>query len=730
MIKTSAEESLEQAFFQLAYGKLQDSLKNLLPFLIGFEIVKKNDANTKALGVFGFRSQSGEILYVPAFFVNGKVKNLDLLYSKNNEQFYPLTEDFAELFLKDDLVDFGGVSQEPRNKVLQDIPQGDFRQMAVPPRTGKYSVASVIDYVKDSDNKTKQAFKGLIEKDAEFCEAVLRFYPLEKVAEALVEQPEEKKAEETDLKVVSVQDKDEVAKLTPKQKETLLTQGFIVIDNRPTDKKSKFGVVDYIKKFQNPTESGFYPYVTKVGTLNYGLILVRPKQLQQNFATDDAIVINLDAKEKGMAYLTDVSDVFVKDQIKVDDYAQVHKMMVNPAEAKPSYSNVYILLNEKMKASQPFRINANFKDADGIRRLSVEPYTCYCHSDWENRKGIKDRPGSAHDLPRGNFYDHPKKCNEFLLVMTKKTGDELSYGGKTVYVPAGYKLLEVNIDHHFHTAVSADDADNDARVKEEAAKREECETGKPGRLCDLNAFLRDKNVFPMTVNTNGSEYFVNIAGAKKRYDDPIKAKIAMTVSYGMDYKEASDLIDNLVPDKTVNGHIKLAYTGDMYPQPFEETPYTNEMGQPTYVGIGQENRLSGEESYTGNPAQLGLGVMPEIQGIDPNYVRQAIQLAQNGQKEIFDVQSMSTLAKYVGVNDKITEYLPSMIEAMDRLGRILFLMHWDTEKFIDMYGRGDLPELVELVTNVFKNIGDLIIFLKRKSPELSINMNTNDALDV
>jgi hypothetical protein len=47
-----------------------------------------------------------------------------------------------------------------------------------------------------------------------------------------------------------------------------------------------------------------------------------------------------------------------------------------------------------------------------------------------------------------------------------------------------------------------------------------------------------------------------------------------------------------------------------------------------------------------------------------------------------------------------------------------------------MYGRGDLPELVELVTSVFKNIGDLIIFLKRKSPELSINMTKADGLDL
>jgi hypothetical protein len=725
MIKFSADESLEQAFFQLAYSKLQDSLKNLLPFLIGFEIVKKNENNTKALGVFGFRSQSGQILYVPAFFINGKVKNLDLLYSKNNQQFYPLTEDFAELFLKDDLVDFGGVSNEPRNKIIQDIPQGDFRQMVVPPRTGKYSVASVIDYVHTGDNKTKQGFKDLLEKDAEFCEAVLRFYPLEKVAAALVEPPKKEKKVESLLKVVSVQDKQEVAKLSQKEKETLLTQGFVVVDNRPVDKKSKFGVVDFVKKFQNPAESGFYPYITKVGTINYGLILVRPKQLQQHFATDDAIIINLDAKEKGMSYLVDVKDVFAKDQIKVDDYSQVHKMMVNLAETRPSYSNVYVLINEKLQSTQPFRINANFKDADGIRRLSVEPYICHCSGSelQSSDGGRKDRPGSAHNLPRGNFYDHPKKERELLLVMTKKSGDDLSYAGKTVYVPAGYKLLEIKLDaHHLYD-------DGGESAGDDAGRREEYHIGQPGRLSDLTSFLKDKNVFPMTVNTNGSEYFVNLAGAKKRYDDPVKTKLGMVLDYGMGYKEASELVDGLRPGNLLEGHIKLAYTGESYPVPYEEVPYTNELGQQTYVGQGQENQLFGQESYTGNPSQLGLGDMPEVTGIDPGYVRQAVQLAQHGQKEIFDVQAMATLAKYVGVNDKITEYLPSLVEGMDRLGRILFLMHWDTEKFVDMYGRGDLPELVELVTNVFKNIGDLIIFLKRKSPELSINMTSNDALD-
>ena len=241
--------------------------------------------------------------------------------------------------------------------------------------------------------------------------------------------------------------------------------------------------------------------------------------------------------------------------------------------------------------------------------------------------------------------------------------------------------------------------------------------------------LRDKNIFPMSVHTNGSEYFVDIDGAKKKYEDPLKAKIAMVLDLGLDEKSAGELLNSLVPGFSKKGHIKLAYTGDVYPQPFEEQPYANEFGQQTYVGVGQENTLPTMDSYTGNPTAKDLGTMPEIKGVDPKYVQQATQMAQNGQKEIFDTQMIGALAKYVSPGDKISEYLPSMIESMDRLGRILFLLHWDTDKFKEMYGRSDLPELLELITSVFKNTGELIIFLKRKSPELSINMNKADGLD-
>jgi hypothetical protein len=204
----------------------------------------------------------------------------------------------------------------------------------------------------------------------------------------------------------------------------------------------------------------------------------------------------------------------------------------------------------------------------------------------------------------------------------------------------------------------------------------------------------------------------------------------MVTSVGLDESAATELIDSLIPGVSKKGHVKLAFTGDMYPQPFEEQPYANEFGQNTYTGVGQENMLPPMDSYTGNPTRQDLGTMPEVNGIDPQYVQQAVQMAQNGQKEIFDTHMIGALAKYVSIGDKVSEYLPSIVEATDRLGRILFLLHWETDKFKEMYGRGDLPELVELVTSVFKNMGDLVIFLKRKSPELSINMTKTDGLDM
>ncbi len=58
---------------------------------LGFEIVSKNETNTRLLGVFAFRTGS-ELLYAPVFFLNGDIKGTDLLYRHRVKRFLPMDE--------------------------------------------------------------------------------------------------------------------------------------------------------------------------------------------------------------------------------------------------------------------------------------------------------------------------------------------------------------------------------------------------------------------------------------------------------------------------------------------------------------------------------------------------------------------------------------------------------------------------------------------------------------
>ena len=123
----SPSDEMEQAFFQLAFERLQEKLYNLLPYMVGFEIADRSQDGSKLLGVFGFKSNNGQMIFVPAFFINGDVKGVDLMYSKNNEQFYPLNEDFAELFLKDDSTGIGDVTKKTRQEINRNMPMTDLQ---------------------------------------------------------------------------------------------------------------------------------------------------------------------------------------------------------------------------------------------------------------------------------------------------------------------------------------------------------------------------------------------------------------------------------------------------------------------------------------------------------------------------------------------------------------------------------------------------------------------------
>jgi len=87
-------EGFEQAFSSLAYAYLKDKAPRLLDFIIGFQLVERNDDNTKAVGIFGFKVGE-QWLYAPVFFLNGDLKGHELLYLKKQDMFVPMKENWV-----------------------------------------------------------------------------------------------------------------------------------------------------------------------------------------------------------------------------------------------------------------------------------------------------------------------------------------------------------------------------------------------------------------------------------------------------------------------------------------------------------------------------------------------------------------------------------------------------------------------------------------------------------
>lgn len=711
-MKTAAsDQEYEKAFFQIAYDKLQEKLHNLIPYLVGFEIVQKEEKGDRAVGVFGFKSNNGQIIYVPAFYINGTVKGVDILYSKNHGQFFPLTEDYAEEFLKDDPTGIGDPSDLNINEVKQQVSPVNFGELVRPPRTGKVAYASVIDYVKEGDKKTKEAFVKLIEDHPKFAEAILTFYPIEKVAEAAVFPVTEEDAKEPVVDLVSR--KDNTDKLTAEQKRTVATKGHVVVDKRTKDQISEFGEFNYEQQFRHPDENGFYSYLTADGGLNEALILNKFQRLTSLAPiTVRSLVLPLNAGSNSTVYSKDNKAIFVRQKYIVKEYKELYKDFLDPSEAKTRGSKVYVLINKDLVASELFYVNANYTDAGGVRRLQVSRHSID-NAESINGTALKNWNRTFKNPPDHTLHTH------ITLVFTKKEGRTFTTSGDVTYVPAGFRLLEVSVPRV--------DRKEDEPYEKYEERRQRVETFRkklePGDLGVLRSTLNELDIFPFKVQRNGSDYYVSLKRTRRTFSNPLSVKIAMLKDYGLDEAQADHILNQLNTRTKVAGHIKLAYTGDYNPVLTDEVPFTNELGQLATTGQGQVHthpNTQGEPNFT-DPLHQGT---ESFEGIDAA-IDSANHLAQLGQKEIFDTQAIATLAKHTSATDKIKAYLPDMVSTIDKLGRMLFLIYLQPDKFEQQFGRSELPELLEMVDSVFKQLGELVMFLKRKSPNLSIEIDKN-----
>ena len=88
----------EQAFSNLAHAYLRDKAPSLLDYEVGFQLLERNQDNTKSVGVMAFKV-GPQWIYAPVFFLRGELKGHELLYLKDQDMFVPMKENWLNYIL-------------------------------------------------------------------------------------------------------------------------------------------------------------------------------------------------------------------------------------------------------------------------------------------------------------------------------------------------------------------------------------------------------------------------------------------------------------------------------------------------------------------------------------------------------------------------------------------------------------------------------------------------------
>jgi hypothetical protein len=108
------------------------------------------------------------------------------------------------------------------------------------------------------------------------------------------------------------------------------------------------------------------------------------------------------------------------------------------------------------------------------------------------------------------------------------------------------------------------------------------------------------------------------------------------------------------------------------------------------------------------------GMNQSASPLDSGSVEEILQAAETGEREVFDTSAIANLIDSSDIDALILRFSKDLNVALDRLGRLQFLMMIHKKKFLDRFGGDDTAELEDSINSVFKNLGELVLKLKER----------------
>lgn len=771
------ETNFERTFSDLAYTTIREKAPTLLNHLVGFQLIEKDENDTHAVGVFGFKL-GGDYLFAPVFFLNGELKGTELLYIKSRDSFVPLQENWINYLLNRRPRILGELEEKSQNEL--GIRQPHFRQFAIPPsiitsvktsslkeleldqvlprmldpvlRGGRFKVLDeaydVPSFLKNAGVKTARKLAAQFKEDPKFAEAVLKFYDIKDLLDPHMFEKRAKiskdaadyqdsasfsqckdcknfSAENNSCAVVEgdvapngtcryfavkgVENKIEpiqakpavflrddiraglVDFLTDGQKEAALKYGHVVVDPREEREQAKLFHAKLAESITSPSQDGAYEVIMEDGETKPMLISTKRDSFKKLNGCREVLLLDPETKR---AYKAEAQGIPVRKEM---DWTETDKLFKRlNALSGLSVGDCVIFVGPHIESTCPLEIT---------QKNSVDGHTEYRVSSagWmiptvQVSDLAKQLSRNLH--PRNPDYEtNPGSYDGEIthVVLTERQNSKALHIGDTLFLPDTYRAMKLSKE-------DSQEPLRIARIDEVTLKLINLTSN--GSMTVLKASSDGGRSFMLEVNGNRTMPLNKSAAVKE-----------LVMGCGLSEKSAELVLQQARPSQSPTYFVKKAWgleTG-IQPAQFVEPP----LGIDQTTGTMQQYPMS-QIQPLGTVGRSNRYLYDPIYGADK--AREfATNAAGQGQKEVLDTAVIAGLVDTLDVDNLIDKYIPDLLLALDRVGRILMLFYWHNTKFKERYGQQDLLEMEDNLRNVFKILGDLTLFLKQKTinPEMA-----------
>lgn len=744
------DSNFEMKFSQLADSRLQEKVPSLYPYRVGFQLIDKNEDDTKGVGVMAF-VLDGQWLYAPVFFIKGNLKGLELLFIKNKDMFVPLKDSWINFVKKGEVRSLG--EGKDRQQVRSKKP--DMIHMMLSPQE---KISNEQDALIDSDTLNsmfqklaaqegdlvselpklgKEAFEHFIttmEKDASFSEAIFKFYTpddLRKIAKSIdtinLEDASGKSEKQTTHGEAMKQTSAEAPKKT------------VVADAIIKSKTNTSPVLEEkILLKAEPNGSSKDSDSTKTPS-TYGN---KEDSSKKKTSIGEVIIITSTSDDKAKDLSDKEKEILSKDGIFIKDGRTTTSTVFNTDIKNHHFSNpvengIYdVLLADG--STIPMLVvfpNTRFRKEtithsgyheNAERRVKPEPEVAIIDLsdpvEFRLKKAadilgvLTQRLDEAiynkvKSIPEFNRQTYLENKNDCYLVVDKKRNSAIvrfpwDMDGRKRY-NKGSDTLPIA---HENGALKFTGNDGKLTVQRDvlyipsgAVGFPKAHTSCPFMLGDTNTFLfnmkKTAGLDDLKIYSDRNGFAITYGNEKKSSQKFNLNKNAALIHLVSDMGIAAPIAKKMIKEASDNHELPKSKRYLVKVAANTNDIYELQTGQPG------ESRRNAQKA----PLEQANKLMPA------QALRTAVNASNEGMKEVLDTSVLASLVSTTHSLELMGSYLSDLIKCMDKVGRMLFLYYWHNEEFKEQYGQQELVELEESLRDVFSSVGDLVLFLREKS---------------